>query len=639
MLSVKRNLLLVLVLLGSWLGSWLIRPSLVYAQEAQFETTLESTYQVEDSGLTTVNHHFKIKNLTPTTFVKQYGLKLSSTRLEDIVVKSGSETIDPEIVTTQNQTSIGISFPDEIVGQGKIRDFTISYHDPDLAQVSGQVLEVSIPSTNNQAEAFDQQSILINTPIRYGLPSRVSNPDYQTQLVNQNGANLIQTTVNQPGAEGISLLFGEQQVFNLTLKYHLENPYSNPRLIQIALPPDTSYQTVAYQDLSPQPTQIEKDADGNWIATYKLEANSATTVTANLLTKITLDPNPDFPVLAPDKSYLQAQKYWPVNDPQIQGLASSLGGIEAVYHNVVETLNYDYETVDQKSERLGASQALNKPDQAHCEEFTDLFVTLARAENTPARRLAGYAYTQNDILRPLDLVQDVLHAWPEYWDEANQRWIQVDPTWEKTSGGIDYFHQFDLNHIVFAINGESSTLPYPAGSYSLDKSPGKNISVEFADTFTSVAPEFKIGIEQKKLAFFTLPESTYLTIYNPTGQAFYNKELALTVANPQDQLSGENPVIDSILPFETKKIKIKVSSSQVLPQATILTVKHDQQTFDLYVTPESELYQQLSQPYIILGVGAAAILLALGSGSLLVWRSRRQRALRGKSKKSRQKTK
>jgi len=82
-------------------------------------------------------------------------------------------------------------------------------------------------------------------------------------------------------------------------------------------------------------------------------------------------------------------------------------------------------------------------------EFTDTFITLVRALGIPAREINGYAYAQNDRLRPLGLEQDVLHSWPEYYDFASQTWQQVDPTWGNTTGGLDYFHKFDLDHFTF----------------------------------------------------------------------------------------------------------------------------------------------------------------------------------------------
>ena len=58
-------------------------------------------------------------------------------------------------------------------------------------------------------------------------------------------------------------------------------------------------------------------------------------------------------------------------------------------------------------------------------EFTDLFVAIARAAGIPARESVGYAYTTNSRLRPLSLVTDVLHAWPEYYDADKKIWVHL----------------------------------------------------------------------------------------------------------------------------------------------------------------------------------------------------------------------
>ncbi|GAI19887.1 unnamed protein product, partial [marine sediment metagenome] len=66
---------------------------------------------------------------------------------------------------------------------------------------------------------------------------------------------------------------------------------------------------------------------------------------------------------------------------------------------------------------MGALKALNSKNPVVCMEFTDLFIALCRAAGIPVREVNGYAHTNNPKLRPLSLTLDVLHAWPEYYDE------------------------------------------------------------------------------------------------------------------------------------------------------------------------------------------------------------------------------
>ena len=93
-------------------------------------------------------------------------------------------------------------------------------------------------------------------------------------------------------------------------------------------------------------------------------------------------------------------------------------------------------------------------------EFTDLFITIARSAGIPAREVNGFAYTENPDIQPLSLVNDVLHAWPEYYDSEKGVWIPVDPTWGSTTGGVDYFSKLDLRHFTFVVHGKDSTKPY-----------------------------------------------------------------------------------------------------------------------------------------------------------------------------------
>jgi len=69
-------------------------------------------------------------------------------------------------------------------------------------------------------------------------------------------------------------------------------------------------------------------------------------------------------------------------------------------------------------------------------EFTDLFIALSRAAGIPAREINGFAYTDDIRLRPLDLVTDMLHAWPEYYDEEKESGHLLTPLGKKQLRGL-----------------------------------------------------------------------------------------------------------------------------------------------------------------------------------------------------------
>src|SRR5690606_7935727 len=121
--------------------------------------------------------------------------------------------------------------------------------------------------------------------------------------------------------------------------------------------------------------------------------------------------------------YLASQPFWELNSREVKEAVKDLKDAQEIYEYVVNTLSYNYGKVTGDNVRIGAKGALQDPENAVCLEFTDLFVALARSKGIPARSIEGYAYTQNETLRPLSLIKDVLHAWPEYYDDKKQAWI------------------------------------------------------------------------------------------------------------------------------------------------------------------------------------------------------------------------
>ncbi|HRN96482.1 MAG TPA: transglutaminase family protein, partial [Candidatus Levybacteria bacterium] len=179
------------------------------------------------------------------------------------------------------------------------------------------------------------------------------------------------------------------------------------------------------------------------------------------------------------KKYLVPQQYWELQSNEVKDAIKDLESPRDIYEYVVKTLSYNYDKVTGDNTRIGAKDTLKNPTNAVCLEFTDLFVALARAKGIPARSIEGYAHTENDRLRPLSLVKDVLHAWPEYYDDKKKAWVMVDPTWGNTTGGTDYFDVFDFDHIVFVKKGLDSKYPIPAGGYKFEADT-KDIDLQFA---------------------------------------------------------------------------------------------------------------------------------------------------------------
>lgn len=445
-----------------------------------FDVNANLTYAVQADTLTRVTQKIAIINKKEFVYSPSYSITLHLKNISNISVRNADGNIPYTLVDgSQDAKTIDINFPDKVVGIGKSNNFTFSFTSSDFTDKIGSVVSVRIPSLSS-AQNFNEYVVAIQVPSTYPEPSIVK------PAVNyQKSGNTYTFTDNAQLKNGVELIFGDSQVYQFRLDYHLENSNVFPVKTELALPPNTSYQEVLLQSLSPKPDSTYVDADGNTLATYTLKPKTTINATADVLIKVNKEPLSQELSDSQKALYTKSQKYWEVSDPEIQKLARELKTPQAIYNYVVKTLSYDTKKTAEENTRLGAKQVLTKPYFAVCLEFTDLFVAIARAAGIPARAVEGYAYTDDSFDKPVSLFQDVLHAWPEYYDTQRKAWIMVDPTWENTTGGNDYFNSLDFNHVAFAVNGAQSTYPVPAGGYKT-KEETKDINVSFPNSITFV---------------------------------------------------------------------------------------------------------------------------------------------------------
>jgi hypothetical protein len=592
--------------------------------DENFAISLHSTYTVTLTGSTIVEQKFTLTNKKPTLFAKQYAVEFGSSKLKNVKVFDDKGQIAANVVNNENKTSIGITFDDKIVGEGKGRSFTIQFQTPDSATITGNILEVYVPKLSNATE-YESYGVTLKTPAKYGQPIRVTPATYSVH----NTDSAIVLDFAQIGNQSISALFGDKQVYHYRLKYELDNPTNSVGLIQVALPPDTARQKIEYSSIQPEPKDIQRDQDGNWIATYEIEAQKNLDVVVNGKAVVTLDPVNELNLPKPSNAYLGEQKYWETQDSRISDLAQKYSTPKQIYDYVTSVLSYNYSKVNGDSERLGASAILNDPKNAVCQEFTDLFIAISRASGTPARRATGYAFTENSRLRPLSLVEDVLHAWPEYYDSSKNDWVPIDPTWGNTTGGINYFDQFDFNHLVFAINGINSETPYPAGSYKRTEQPSKNVFVEVGSDSQITPVSFTTQVYRNRDLWRLIRSHYTLEIRNDTGVAAYNIPIHLSSTNPGLSIHPDQTSLDYLLPFQTRSIEFQVQSQNWLqPQPFDLTVSA-QGISSTHALQAGLTIQDFSHsPVIAIGVGTCLVLVAFFTWRLLVSRRPGYRAVR-----------
>lgn len=489
-LRVKKSLLLIWV--TALLALTTTRPTHAY----DFITSYDIKYEILDSSETQAAQSVTIKNMNNKIFATSYTLTVSNIRIYDIEASDSKGIARTRVESQNNLTSVTVFFNDQIIGEEKELKWKLKYKTKDISTKNGQILDIYIPKVNLSSN-IDRYKITISVPEKFGPAISISpSPIFQKKIGDVNDYEFDKASLEK---DSISASFGNYQIFNFRLTYHIQNQNFFPVKETIVLPPDAQKrQQVFYKSISKMPNNVRVDRDGNYIASYYLLGHSNLKIDLTGTAKIfneRIDPSKsgDFSKIPKQilRTYTAPQKYWETKDKRIVQIGKGLKendktvafNAKKAYDFVLQTLSYKNDKADTEFvPRLGAVGALNHPQEAICMEFVDLFIAVARSMDIPAREINGFAYAKNSNLTPLSINLrggDVLHSWASFYD-PNFGWVPVDPTWGETSG-LDFFNKLDTNHLVFAIKGVNSEFPLPAGSYKLpdDKTPFVDVSFAF----------------------------------------------------------------------------------------------------------------------------------------------------------------
>ncbi len=520
---------------------------------SNFTTDYRVIYSVAESGMTHATLNINLTNTSSDYYASSYKIHAGFDKIENVSASDPDGRINPKVDKTNDGNEISLEFNKKVVGMGSKLNFNLSFDTPDVAKQYGRIWEINIPGIANPEE-FNNFTVEVKVPKAFGTAAFIK----PTQK-----ANSLVFGKDQLGSAGISISFGDTQAYSFHLVYHIKNDNLYPIETDIALPPTTNYQNVFIQNINPRPENVVTDKDGNWLARYKLEPSKKMDVAVDGKVEILLTPQPEEISTQDLSRNLEEKPYWQTKDSQIKQLASELKTPEAIYKYVVNTLKYDFSRVTEDKPRTGALKVLQNPNSAVCLEYTDLFIAIARAAGIPAREVDGFAYTQNSRQRPLSLVKDILHAWPEYYDSQKKTWVMVDPTWGSTTGGVDYFSTLDFDHFAFVIKGADSNYPVPAGGYKFltDKNT-KDVSVEFSQNIPQEELNFNLVPELPSSAMSAFPINGKIIIKNNSQNLIRPQVLSITSSD----LSPEAQAIRTaaIPPFGSSEVKVSFSPEPFL---------------------------------------------------------------------------
>ncbi len=595
-----------------------------------FDVSYRVVYKVNQNETTNATLNISLKNRTTDYYASSYKINLSFRDINNISARDAKGPITAEVDRKSDSTEISFEFNDKVVGINNTNNFSVSFDTNDIASRYGRIWEVNVPGVSNQND-FNAFNVRVEVPPDLGSPVFVKPTKNFVK-----GQNFVEFTKEELGESGVSISYGDYQVYDFNLNYHLYNKNLFPVTNDITIPSDNNYQTVLIDDIVPRPENVVKDKDGNWIASFKLLPSENKDIKVKGQAKILLNPKAS-PISTEDiELYTRQQKYWETKNQSIINLAKRLKTPEAIFHYVSDNLTYDESRVKDTQVRAGAQRVLANPKSAVCLEFTDLFIALSRAAGIPAREVEGFANTNNSAQRPLSLLKDVLHSWPEYYDFKSKRWIMVDPTWENTTKGIDYFNTFDYDHFAFVIKGVSSDYPVPAGGYKIPgKEDIKDISVTSDQVLRKKEPTLSVVTDFEKRNAAGLPITGSLILENTGGIASPPQTIEITSEKLEPHKSSV--YVPSIPPFGKSTSVITFNSTSFLTNEEDelkIRVGRDVITKGIVVAPVFTDYRLI--------LGGIFIVITITILSFIIRRSRRIHVprpswgspLRGKSQES-----
>lgn len=360
---------------------------------------------------------------------------------------------------------------------GTVETIQVKYRSYALLQQTGALYDFYTPSFAKDYQFSDgTTSLNVNTKVLIPISMGQINLVTPQKTPTTEGDNQVFNFSQQDLTGNVSWIqIGTTQYY----KFDLEQPYKSSTTLplvtneyKIVLPRNIKTgaltQQVFYGQISPNPSEINIDDNGNLIATFLIPANQNGSIKVSGYAKLTQDHSfqLDNAELLKDinsqilSANTNAANYWEVKAPEIQTTATQLKGslndalaiTNATYKFVVDKIDYSLVKRFGLNMRQGALKTL-EGGAAVCMEYSDLFITLMRAQGVPARAAFGYGYDS----RGTD-GENLAHQWAEIYLPTENTWLSVDPTWGESGSAVI---GADLNHFYRYIASNAPDDPAP----------------------------------------------------------------------------------------------------------------------------------------------------------------------------------
>lgn len=447
------------------------------SKAAEVELNIEREYVIDTRESISVIEKHTITNNSKDNLID----KNNTDRFQIVHLKSNKDSLSSSVETAKimvdgREVDFNVEYEEEIavitvdfprgIARGGSMTFTLTYTNFGLIEQTGALIDIYASGLAIGADSNSVQDILFSTTIKikkgvlpninFVLPSPTDVDDDDGQYIYSfDKASLL--------GRSVWIQLGTKQYYKFKITQSV-NPNST-----ISLPFEHEYrlilprsidnaevnQKVYYEDILPLPSGIEQDEDGNIFAYFNLPGNEKGEITIQGyvevgISDVKVDKNNSGDVADYDLGivgkWLEPAPFWEVDSSKIQETALGIKGEETnVFELIKDTYDFVVEKIDYSqvkkfgiNERIGALATLNNGSGV-CMEYSDLFLSLMRAEGIPAQAVFGFGY---DPL--IDATEQEPHQWVQVYIPELDKWLDIDVTWgENGDAAVGGY----LNHI------------------------------------------------------------------------------------------------------------------------------------------------------------------------------------------------
>ena len=257
-----------------------------------------------------VKFNIKITNLKSDVYVSKFSISFpDSFAIKNIKVSDDFGEITPHVSYDKDQIKIEMKFSNPNIGKETVNNFYLSFDQSNLFKVNGNIWEVGLPTVENKTDCIYQIKVIL--PLDSDKKISIAKPK-PSSIVNNEIYWL------NPKEKTVYAVFGDNQIYQAELIYNLKNQEVYPVFQEIAFPPETLYQKVFVDSISPIPEMVYQDTDGNYLARYSLKPLEAKKIIFKGFIQVFTKPQEKMIDYSRDlflnqKNYLLSQQsYWTI---------------------------------------------------------------------------------------------------------------------------------------------------------------------------------------------------------------------------------------------------------------------------------------------------------------------------------------